>query len=706
MRLRLALSLSTLLVTINVGLLLLAVAVVAVPGVQMLDALGEEQARARVELAGASAAQAVARSGRDAATSAHLLAERPTLRRLLASGDGAALGEFLARFLATSRLDGGALFASDRLVVGTPPGFPWPRLLGEASRAPRAAAPDGWPAALVTLRLASAHDAGSSLVWVAAAPVPGMAGRTALTAVRVDDALAARVGRQVGLPVTVLLRSAVETGGEAPGDDLRRQAIDSGAPVSGRRQSGPYLALQPLHGAGGEVLGLLETRLPASALDPSLHRFIRRLLRIALAVAVLGALFSFAAGRRLGRPVRALTAAAAAMGQGDLETAIPQTGGAEVGTLAATMEEMRHRLLAADAELRRRQAETDAVLEGIVEGVFSVDRDRRIRYLNPRAAELLGVAPEESLGRFCGDLLNPQGPDGTRPCETSCPIVHARSRGSSRATEQLVLADGGRRTVVLTSAPPVEGRQALVMRDDTEVEASRRLRDAVLANISHEFKTPLAAQLASIELLRDGLAGQDVDGARQLVTALERGTLRLTRLIDNLLESVRIEAGQDALRLRPVALDRVVEEAVELTAPLLEQRGQRTAIDLPFPLPPVRGDAVRLVQVFVNLLANATKFAPPESTVRIGGAAAAETVTVWVEDEGPGLPPPSEGSIFDRFYRAPGDDPEPAGLGLGLWIVKSIVDRHGGQVEAGSGGHGARLCVTLQRAAGDEDPGR
>ncbi len=372
-------------------------------------------------------------------------------------------------------------------------------------------------------------------------------------------------------------------------------------------------------------------------------------------------------------------------------------------------EEMERRLLATTVELRRRQAETDAVLGGIVEGVYSVDRDRRVRYLNPQAAELLGVTREEALGRFCGDLLNPQGPDGVRPCETSCPIVHARSRGSSRATEQLLLPGGGRRTVVLTSAPPAEGRQVQVLRDETEVEASRRQRDAVLANISHEFKTPLAAQLASIELLRDSLEAGDGVGSRQLVTALARGTLRLTRLVDNLLESVRIEAGQDALRLRPVAVDQVVEEAVELTAPLLEQRGQRLAVELPFPLPRVQADPPRLVQVFVNLLANANKFAPAESTVRIGGEATDGTVTLWVEDEGPGVPAPDEGSIFDRFYRAAGGEPEQTGLGLGLWIVKSIVERHGGRVAAASGGRegrGARLCVTLRRAADDEDPGR
>src|SRR4029079_18417406 len=93
----------------------------------------------------------------------------------------------------------------------------------------------------------------------------------------------------------------------------------------------------------------------------------------------------------------------------------------------------------------------------------------------------------------------------------------------------------GARTIVMTSSAPVEGRQIQLLRDETEAEATRRLRDTVVANISHEFKTPLAAQLASIEMLRDRLDALSPDEARDLVLATERGALRLTRLVDNLL---------------------------------------------------------------------------------------------------------------------------------------------------------------------------
>ncbi len=177
------------------------------------------------------------------------------------------------------------------------------------------------------------------------------------------------------------------------------------------------------------------------------------------------------------------------------------------------------------------------------------------------------------------------------------------------------------------------------MRDETEVEATRRLRDLVVANISHEFRTPLAAQRASIELLHDRLVDLPQYGEVQgLMESLELGTLRLTWLIDNLLESARLEAGRTSIRRQPVALDQIVEEAVSLSAPLFTQRRQSVETALPFPLPAVMGDSSRLVQVFVNLLANANKFAPSGTTIRVGGEIEATDVVLWVEDDGPGIP--------------------------------------------------------------------
>jgi signal transduction histidine kinase len=686
------LSLGTLLIGVNVGLVALAVVGVVIAGSGLLRRLADEQAVARVRLAGQSARQAIERAGGDLLEAGRILAEKPAFERLLAVPDPRALSESLEDFRVTSGLTGAALILDGKVFARGSGNLDWAFLAALDPGRP------GW-------FLAPAPAGKAGFVLAASVPIHGAARARLLTAQAADDAFVGAIASSAGLPVTILpRREALE--GESPRAAVRgRVAYDGAAAAERVDEAAAYLAVEPLEPRPGEVAAVVETWLPTEDVDQPVRRLVHSLLILGVVVGGFAALFSVVIGGRLVRPLSELTRASARIGRGDLTTPIPHAPGAEMGDLATTMDEMRGRLLGLTAELGSRRAEAEAILTGIVEGVFAVDRQRRLRYLNPQAAALLGIDPAAAIGRFCGDVLRPQGPDGVRPCEERCPIVHARFRGGARATEHLLLADGQRRSVVVTSAPPAVDpsgsggttQQFQVMRDETEVEATRRLRDSVLANITHEFRTPLSAQLASIELLRDRLPDLTPDEARELIAALERGTLRLTQLIDNLLESVRLDAGQGAIRRQPLALDDVLDQAIALTAPLLGLRGQSLDIDLPHPLPALTGDGPRLVQVFVNLLANANKFAPAGSTIRIGGSAGDGEVALWVEDEGPGLPPGGGVLLFERFMRSPGEEPEESGMGLGLFIVKSIVERHGGRVEArpATPAGGTRMCVVL-----------
>jgi signal transduction histidine kinase len=271
---------------------------------------------------------------------------------------------------------------------------------------------------------------------------------------------------------------------------------------------------------------------------------------------------------------------------------------------------------------------------------------------------------------------------GERLCDGDCPILAARYRGPARALERL--APGGRKfAAVLTSSPPSGGIQVQVLREETADEAALRARDELVADLAHELKTPLAAQRASLELLRDRLAESDAE-ASGLAAAAQSGTARLERLIENLLESVRIESGQAALRRAEVDLEEVVEEAVSLTAPLIAKRKQRLEIDLAYPLQRPVGDAPRLVQVLVNLLANASKFAPEGSEIRLAAESGTGEVRLWVEDEGPGLDPEVLAGEPARFRRgaAGSGASRQSGDGLGLRIARSIVERHGAALAA------------------------
>jgi signal transduction histidine kinase len=673
-------SLERLLLFTTAGLVLFSIAAIALASLGLLREQASAQALARVRAAAHQARYEIRRVGEDTVTSARLLASRPTLARLVQEGNTLQLQLVLRRFCETAGLDACALYRGTDLVAAA--GVPVP-----AAQAFEAAAEQGEGFMIASRERGPAG---------ALVEIPGLPGGKVLTARRLDERLAAELSRQVSMEIHLLPVTAWLEAVEPAYRDVHSEALATGdiavAPIPERNQ---FAASLPLFASTGEAVLLIEARLPAEDVAGAVSAFVRRLTVVTILLAVVALLVSLLLARRIGAPLQALATSANRLGQGDFSSSIPAQGTREVEALARTMEDMRRNLLDLTTTLRHREAEAQAVLQGVVEGVYAVDTDRRIRYLNPQAAKMLGSPADELIGRFCGDVLKPRDIDGRRPCDFMCPIYTARDDGKAQATEYLQ-AGGVPRTVVITSAAPVGSLQVQVLRDETELEAVRRARDSVLANISHEFRTPLSAQLASVELMLDGLESMPRERLGELLESLQRGTLRLTRLIDNLLESVRIESGQLGIRRQPVALAQVVEDAEDLIAGLLDQRRQGIRVAIPDDIPVITGDAQRLTQVVTNLLANASKFGPEDSEIAVGAERRGDKVELWVEDSGPGAPELEGTSIFERFYRAADQEPDPRGLGLGLWIVKSIVERHGGEVRAARtpDGH-TRFTVTL-----------
>lgn len=405
---------------------------------------------------------------------------------------------------------------------------------------------------------------------------------------------------------------------------------------------------------------------------------------LALALAVLLA-------ARIARPFAQVAHAAERLGSGDLETAVttPVTFLAEPIALAGSLEQMRKQVGSLTAAERDQRQELDAVLDGVDEGIVGVDVGDRIHYANRQFLELVGRGRDEVLGQSIARILLP---------------IDRRSGDESGADPAAIVAREQRftpvdreRLLTVRRLAASGDRQVLVVREETALEAARFMRDRILANLSHEFQTPLSAQMASIELLRDHLrATADATGL-QLADAQFRGTLRLSQLVENLLDSVRIESGQMRLRRQPVDLVAIVNDAADLIRPLVDQREQRINLHLA-PGPTLIGDSQRLFSVFVNLLANANKFAPDQTTIWVDLDWESRQVTAWIEDEGPGLPAlGSNTDLFAPFKRSPQEEPSQRGTGLGLAIVFAVVSAHGGAVKVAPAQHrhGARIGIVL-----------
>jgi signal transduction histidine kinase len=640
----------------NVAIVLLVAAGISYFAVDMLRDLADSQQKVRVQLAGANARAEINRLSESGFSAGRLVSENATLKRMLLQAQDEALVPVLRRACEDGRFDACAVFHGADLVASAGVALPWADI--------QTAAAEQGDRFMVTPATTTHSVIGAHLPIAASA-------YSVIVVQLLDEEVARLLSVHNGLDVKLINYRAFNA---APEDEFT--ALHSAALAHGRfaveriEPLGLYASSFPVFAPTGQGIALIETRASSAETDKSVASLVNRLLLTASVFALLALVGGVALGWRVTRPTEALNEAAVRLGQGDFATSIPTGGPAEIGQLARTMDDMRRNLVDLTGELRQREAQAQAVVDGIVEGVVAIDQERVIRYLNPQAAKLLGAEVGDPLPRF-GENAEPVG--------------------------QLVTRIGDRH-IVVTSSRMHDGLQVLVLRDETELEGVRRARDTVLANISHEFRTPLAAQLASIELLREGLENTPPAQLKELVLSLERGTLRLTRLIDNLLESVRIEAGQLDVRRQTIDILDVVEDARGLVDALLQQRRQPLEVNIVEGLT-VQGDAPRLTQVFVNLIANASKFAPEGTTVRVGAEERDGNVVAWVEDAGPGLPSGEDpGVLFERFRRGGAQEPEPGGLGLGLWITRSIVERHGGSITAARTGEGlTRFTLTLPR---------
>jgi PAS domain S-box-containing protein len=674
-----------------IALVLVTAAAAGLPAVWLIRSQLERQAWAQVEQ-GSRAAQALyAAQASRIANLATLTAQRPTLRAMLAQEERASLPAYLRPLQVSAGLDVILVCDAQHQVVAQV-GAEVPEALCSGGALPgfqvlvTGQAPQAW------LLAAQPIGDGSAEGPTSASP-SSRSGRgsaepeNVLVGVKLDDEFVAHMRAQTGLEHTLLIdgqplttslageRKARPTRGSVPPDGV----VQGSLTLDGR----PYYTtrfLLPSQGEGGERVHLeAEVALAVADIVAAQRRLAWTLFGSIAVIAALGSLLGAILARRISRPLDRLAAAATALSRGDLDSSVAIPAHIrEVGLLAQALEQARIDLQRSLNELRGEKAWTEHLLEAIVEGIVTLDERGRITFFSQGAEQITGWQREQVLNRFC-DLV-------FHPVETAASFSQLIPPPGQRRKISLELADGRQATLAVTGArltPPatVDARVALVFRDVSEEEAVHRLMGHFLANVAHEFRTPLSALAASVELLLDQAPDLTAGELHNLLTSLHLGILGLQTLVDNLLESASIEAGRFRVSPHPTSLGQIIAEAIRMMQPLLDKHGQRLVVELPVAIPVVRADARRMVQVLVNLLSNASKYGPDEAEITIGAGVSQDWVRVTVSDRGPGVPPEQRGDLFRRFvYPNSQNNKTHYGVGLGLSVVKAVVQAHNGQV--------------------------
>jgi PAS domain S-box-containing protein len=347
---------------------------------------------------------------------------------------------------------------------------------------------------------------------------------------------------------------------------------------------------------------------------------------------------------------------------------------------------------------------TQLTLTSVGEGIYGVDREGVITFVNPAGARSLGLRPENLVGLHAHDHLHAFGDDGVPYPYSGCYIHEAIAQGVTVNSEEDLYrrADGAVIPVEVTASPVVDdGRvtgAVVVFRDVTQRREIDRMKSEFISVISHELRTPLTSIKGAIGLVAGGATGDIAPEARRLLGIAGDSVDRLTRLINDILEVERLGSGADPLELIDVPLEKVVRSAVEQTETLATQAGITVEVeDVPGV---VTADVDRIVQTLVNLIGNAVKFTDRGGRVTVGARPTGVFLEVAVRDTGRGIPTDRLESIFGRFEQVDSSDArEKGGTGLGLAISRNIVSQHGGRIWAESTpGVGSTFLFTLPSA--------
>jgi NtrC-family two-component system sensor histidine kinase KinB len=420
-------------------------------------------------------------------------------------------------------------------------------------------------------------------------------------------------------------------------------------------------------------------------------------------VLLVGATISWGLGWRLSKPLTELTERLRGISQRKSQVRLGSQPLAELEAVAREFNQMAERLEQYDKlnveRLVYEKSKTEAIIESLEDGVVLIDSDGIVAHINEIASLILGVDQQDALGSPFDDLSS-NHPHYLRVRDALRTLQRAGTDG--HRTEIDLHVRGREHSYVLKPVPlhHTVGKSLgtlLILQDVTYIRDQDRARTNLVATLSHELRTPLTSLALSAELL----SREDVDTrakSGELLQVILEECSRMRQLTDNLLNLARGEVPAIAVQQKRLDLAKLAADVTHRFA--IQAREKHVSLEEHIgTVPEIIGDAVKLSWVISNLLGNALRYTPAGGTITVAARGIDHATRLEVTDSGPGIPAEMKDYIFERFVQYGSDGFEKGSAGLGLSIVKEIVEAHGGRIFVESANsHGARFIVEIPAA--------